>query len=68
MRPDTSPSDRNSCAHSNASPPRPKPGTRVAAWIDYYNRERRHSACRMLSPINYELATATVELATATVA
>jgi integrase-like protein len=22
----------------------------VAAWIDYYNRERRHSACRMLSP------------------
>jgi putative transposase len=34
--------------------------TRVAAWIDYYNRERRHSACRMLSPINYELATATV--------
>jgi transposase InsO family protein len=34
--------------------------TGVAAWIDYYNRERRHSACRMLSPINYEPATATV--------
>jgi putative transposase len=34
--------------------------TAVAAWIDYYNRERRHSACRMLSPINYELATGEV--------
>jgi putative transposase len=31
---------------------------RVAAWIDDYNRERRHSACQMMSPINYELATA----------
>jgi putative transposase len=29
----------------------------VAAWIDDYNRERRHSACQMMSPINYELAT-----------
>ena len=31
---------------------------RVPAWIDEYNRERRHSACGMLSPIDYELAQA----------
>ena len=30
--------------------------TRVAAWIDEYNRERRHSALRMRSPVDYELA------------
>jgi transposase InsO family protein len=29
---------------------------RVAAWIDEYNRDRRHSACGMRSPIDYELA------------
>jgi transposase InsO family protein len=29
---------------------------RVAAWIDEYNRHRRHTACRMRSPIDYELA------------
>jgi transposase InsO family protein len=29
---------------------------RVAAWIDEYNRERRHSALGMQSPIAYELA------------
>lgn len=28
---------------------------RVAAWIDEYNRERRHSALQMTSPITYEL-------------
>jgi putative transposase len=28
---------------------------RVAAWIDDYNRHRRHSACGMLSPVDYEL-------------
>jgi len=28
---------------------------RVAAWIDEYNRDRRHSACQMRSPIDYEL-------------
>ena len=30
--------------------------TRVAVWIDEYNRERRHSSCGMQSPIDYELA------------
>jgi len=29
---------------------------RVAAWIDDYNRDRKHSACGMRSPIDYELA------------
>ena len=28
---------------------------RVAAWIDEYNRDRRHSACQMRSPIQQEL-------------
>ena len=28
---------------------------RVAAWIDDYNRYRRHSALNMQSPISYEL-------------
>jgi putative transposase len=28
---------------------------RVAAWIDEYNRDRKHSACGMRSPIDYEL-------------
>jgi transposase InsO family protein len=27
----------------------------VAAFIDDYNRHRRHSALQMASPINYEL-------------
>jgi putative transposase len=31
---------------------------RVPAWSDDYNRERRHSACGMLSPLGYELALA----------
>jgi putative transposase len=34
--------------------------SRVAAWIDDYNRDRKHSACRvhgrMRSPTDYELA------------
>ena len=29
---------------------------RVAAWIDDYNRHRRHSSLRMMSPANYEQA------------
>jgi putative transposase len=29
---------------------------RVAAWIDDYNRDRKHSGCGMRSPIDYELA------------
>jgi putative transposase len=28
---------------------------RVAAWIDDYNRGRRHSALQMRSPLGYEL-------------
>ena len=28
---------------------------RIAAWIDEYNRDRRHSACQMRSPIQQEL-------------
>jgi putative transposase len=31
---------------------------RVAAWIDDYNRHRRHSALRMMSPVDYEQALA----------
>jgi transposase InsO family protein len=36
---------------------------RVAVWIDEYNRDRRHSACGMLSPVDYELAQARTEAA-----
>jgi putative transposase len=32
--------------------------TRVAAWIEEYNHDRRHSALGMLSPVAYELALA----------
>jgi transposase InsO family protein len=34
---------------------------RVAAWIDEYNRDRKHSACGMRSPVDYELALSAVE-------
>jgi putative transposase len=37
--------------------------TRVAAWIDEYNRDRRHSALGMQSPVAYELAHARTEAA-----
>jgi putative transposase len=30
----------------------------VAAWIDEYNRDRRHSSLGMLSPLAYEQALA----------
>jgi len=36
---------------------------RVAAWIDDYNRHRRHSALRMMSPADYEQALAAGEAA-----
>ena len=29
---------------------------RVAAWIEVYNRDRRHSALGMRSPLDYERA------------
>jgi transposase InsO family protein len=29
---------------------------KVAAWIEDYNTHRRHSACQMMSPVNYERA------------
>jgi putative transposase len=29
--------------------------TRVAAWIEEYNHDRRHSSLGMLSPVAYEL-------------
>jgi transposase InsO family protein len=34
---------------------------RVSAWIDEYNRDRKHSGCGMRSPINFELALRTGE-------
>src|SRR5207342_3135606 len=34
---------------------------RVAAWIEDYNHERRHSALGMLSPIAYERSRGTVD-------
>ena len=34
---------------------------RVAAWIDEYNRDRRHSALQMSAPIPYELALTSAE-------
>jgi putative transposase len=36
---------------------------RVAAWIEDYNTHRRHSACQMMSPVNYERALAAGEAA-----
>ena len=34
---------------------------RIAAWIEEYNHQRRHSALGMRSPIAYELALAVAE-------
>ena len=36
---------------------------RVAAWIDDYNRHRRHSALQMMSPVDYEHTMGTGEVA-----
>ena len=36
---------------------------RVPAWIDDYNTRRRHSALRMMSPVNYEQALAAGQVA-----
>jgi transposase InsO family protein len=36
---------------------------KVAAWIDDYNRHRRHSALQMMSPVDYEHALATGQAA-----
>ena len=36
---------------------------KVAAWIEDYNTCRRHSACQMMSPVNYERALAAGEAA-----
>jgi transposase InsO family protein len=36
---------------------------KVAAWIDDYNQRRRHSALRMMSPVDYEQALQTGEAA-----
>jgi transposase InsO family protein len=36
---------------------------RVAAWIEDYNHNRRHSACQMMSPVAYEQMLAAKEAA-----
>ncbi|WP_345001764.1 integrase core domain-containing protein [Agromyces bauzanensis] len=46
-----------------AGPPVPTHATRqVAAWIEEYNLDRRHSALGMRSPIQFELDLAHQEL------
>jgi putative transposase len=37
-------------------PTRARARARVAAWIEDYNRQRRHSSLRMMSPVDYEQA------------
>jgi transposase InsO family protein len=32
---------------------------KVAAWVEDYNHRRRHSACQMMSPVDYERTLAT---------
>ena len=36
---------------------------KVSRWIEDYNHHRRHSACQMMSPVNYERALAAGEAA-----
>ena len=38
----------------STSPPGHAARAKVAAWIEDYNTHRRHSACQMMSPVNYE--------------
>ena len=45
----------SSCARRTI-PDRGQARRRVAAWVDEYNRARRHSSNGMISPIDYELA------------
>ena len=44
-------------------PTKSRARARVAAWIDDYNRQRRHSSLRMMSPAGYEQALQTGEAA-----
>ena len=44
-------------------PTRQAARARAAAWIDDYNRNRRHSALQMMSPVDYEQALAAGEAA-----
>jgi putative transposase len=37
-------------------PTKSRARARVAAWIDDYNRQRRHSSLQMMSPADYEQA------------
>jgi putative transposase len=37
-------------------PAKARARTKVAAWIDDYNRHRRHSSLQMMSPADYEQA------------
>ena len=44
----------SSCAPVEHFATRAQARARVAAWIEDYNRHRRHSALAMMSPVNYE--------------
>jgi transposase InsO family protein len=35
-------------------PQKPRLDGEAARFVDWYNRERKHSTCEMLSPIDYE--------------
>jgi putative transposase len=44
-------------------PARAAARARVPEWIHDYNHNRRHSACQMMSPVEYEQALAAGEAA-----
>jgi integrase-like protein len=50
-------------ARPPGGPGRPAGQAAVAAWIEDYNHDRRHSALGMLSPVAYELALAAEDAA-----